>query len=100
MKRSTIYETYTPCRLANLGGVYPIGDSQGKVDVGGKQWELFVGNNGDMKVFSFVAPEQIKTFEQDIRPFFDHITSEQGFPADNQHLISMMTSPFGVRSRS
>ena len=42
-----------------------------------------------MKVFSFVAPEPVKTFEEDLRPFFDHITSSQGFPADEQHLISM-----------
>lgn len=45
-----------------------------------------------MKVFSFVAPEAIKTFEQDLRPFFDHITDEQDFPADEQHLISTIPS--------
>ncbi|KFH45494.1 Endoglucanase-like protein [Hapsidospora chrysogenum ATCC 11550] len=52
--------------------------------------------NGDMKVFSFVAPEEIRTFEQDIRPFFDHITDAHGFPAQNQHLITLQfgTEPF------
>lgn len=77
-------------RLANVGGVYPIGESTGNVDIGGKEWELFVGFNGDMKVFSFVAPQETKTFEEDLRPFFDHITSTQGFPAAEQHLISTL----------
>lgn len=81
--------TRTAQRLGNLGGVHPIGDSQGNVGVGGQDWELFVGFNGAMKVFSFVAPEPVKTFEEDLRPFFDHITSSQDFPANDQHLISM-----------
>ena len=75
-------------RLGNLGNVYPIGDSHGQVQVGGREWELYIGMNGDMKVFSFIAPEQIQTFEQDIRPFFDHITDAHEFPAENQYLIS------------
>lgn len=76
-------------RLANVGEVHPIGDSVGNVKVGDQTWELFVGKNGDMKVFSFIASKQIPTFESDIRPFFDHITSEYDYPADKQYLISI-----------
>lgn len=85
----------TKHRLAKKGDIYPIGDSQGTVTVDGQDWELWAGYNGDMKVFSFVAPSEIPTFESDVKAFYDHITDTQGFPADSQHLISMLSSlPF------
>jgi xyloglucan-specific endo-beta-1,4-glucanase len=41
-----------------------------------------------MKVYSFIAPEQINNFDGDVKEFFNVITEQQGFPADSQHLIS------------
>lgn len=79
-------------RLARIGGVYPIGDSVGIVNVGGSDWELFVGWNGAMRVYSFVAPSQRTSFNQDIKPFFNHVSANQGFPASSQHLISKSPS--------
>jgi hypothetical protein len=75
-------------RLARIGGVYPIGDSVGIVNVGGSHWELLVCWNGAMRVYSFVAPSQRTSFNQDIKPFFNHVSANQGFPASSQHLIS------------
>ncbi|KAI8625018.1 endoglucanase [Xylariaceae sp. FL1651] len=88
--------------LARKGGVYPIGSSQGYVTVAGQSWELFVGYNGATKVFSFVAPNEIATFESDIKPFFTYITNSQGFPASQQYLITFQfgSEPFtGQNSR-
>ena len=76
--------------MGNLGNVHPIGESRGTVKVENRDWELFTGNNGAMKVFTFVAKKQIPDFDADILPFFDHITSKHNFPADKQHLISMV----------
>ncbi|KAI6783251.1 uncharacterized protein J7T54_004278 [Emericellopsis cladophorae] len=76
--------------LGNYGGMYPIGSSTGHVTINGRSWELYVGMNGDMKVFSFLAGEHVKVFEGDLRPFFGHITEKHGFPAHEQHL----TKPF------
>lgn len=45
-----------------------------------------------MKVFSFVAPADIATFESDLKPFFTYITNTQGFPASQQNLISKSSS--------
>lgn len=78
-------------RLGRLGGVKPIGNSQGKVTVGSRSWELFIGYNDDMKVFSFVAPSNIQSFSSDIMPFFDHIAANDGFPASSQYLLSKPT---------
>ncbi|KAI1823324.1 endoglucanase [Xylaria intraflava] len=74
--------------LARIGGVYPIGSSTGTVTIDGKSWELYVGYNGNMKVFSFVAPSEVTTFESDVKLFFAHITESQGFPASQQHLLT------------
>lgn len=76
-------------RLGRRGGVQPIGSSTGTVNVAGSNWDLWVGYNGPMKVFSFVAVNEIATFEADLKSFFTHITNAQGFPASQQHLISM-----------
>ncbi|KAI0490133.1 endoglucanase [Xylaria cf. heliscus] len=78
--------------IGREGGVQPIGSNTGNVNVGGRTWQLWVGYNGPMKVFSFVAPSDIATFESDIKPFFDYVTSKQGFPASSQYLI---TAQFG-----
>ena len=80
-------------RLGRLGDVYPIGSSVGFVNVGGQQWELFDGYNGNMHVFSFVAPQQINNFNTDVKAFFDYLTWNRGFPADQQHLLSKFPAP-------
>jgi xyloglucan-specific endo-beta-1,4-glucanase len=75
-------------RLGRIGGVYPIGSSTGFVNIGGTNWELFVGYNGAMKVFSYVAPNWVTNFAQDVKPFFNHMAQAHGYPAGNQFLIS------------
>lgn len=76
-------------RLGRKGDIYPIGSSTGTVNVAGRNWDLWVGYNGAMKVFSFVAPQEIATFEANLKDFYTHITNNQGFPASSQYLISM-----------
>ncbi|KAI1275235.1 endoglucanase [Xylaria sp. FL0933] len=81
--------------IGREGGVDPIGSSTGTVSVGGSNWDLWIGYNGPTKVFSFVAPSDIATWESDVKPFFQHITDTQGFPASSQYLI---TFQFGTEA--
>lgn len=74
-------------RLARLGDVGPIGESTGMVTVDGTEWELFIGMNGDMKVFSFVAPSSVNDFSGDAKQFYNHLETEQDFPVSSQNLI-------------
>lgn len=74
-------------RLGRFGNVYPIGSSTGTVNVAGRSWELFVGYNGNMKVFSYVASSPINSFSANVKEFFNHMQSNQGYPASEQHLI-------------
>ena len=49
--------------LAALGGAGPIsstGKSIASTTIGGVSWELWSGKNGDMQVYSFVAPSSTK----------------------------------------
>ncbi|KAK5657238.1 hypothetical protein OQA88_3297 [Cercophora sp. LCS_1] len=73
--------------LARYGNVYPIGQSTGWVTVAGRTWELWIGYNGGMKVFSFLPPSPIKSFSADVKVFYNHLQNTQGYPAHSQNLI-------------
>lgn len=73
--------------LARLGNVYPIGSSVGIVNVGGKSWDLWVGYNGSMRVYSFIATGTTYSWSGDVMQFFSYLQSNQGYPASSQHLI-------------
>jgi xyloglucan-specific endo-beta-1,4-glucanase len=74
--------------LGRYGGVYPIGSFVATVNVGGRSWSLYVGYNGSMKVFSFLAASPVTNFSGNIKDFFNYMASNQGFPASSQNLIS------------
>jgi xyloglucan-specific endo-beta-1,4-glucanase len=82
--------------LGRLGTVWPIGSSVGQVNVEGQQWELFIGMNGAMKVFSFVAPQQRNYYSGDVKNYFNYIRDRHGYPAGNQYLTTFQfgTEPF------
>ncbi|XP_014554975.1 glycoside hydrolase family 12 protein [Bipolaris victoriae FI3] len=76
--------------------VYPIGSSQGMVNVAGRQWELFYGLNGNMKVYSFVTPSgPIYNFKASMKDFFQYLANNKGFPISSQNLI---TYQFGTEA--
>jgi xyloglucan-specific endo-beta-1,4-glucanase len=77
--------------LGRYGDVYPIGSSTGTVAVAGRTWDLWIGMNGNMKVYSFVAPQIINSFSADVKQFFSYLQDSQGFPAASQNLIGMTT---------
>ncbi|KAK3395153.1 glycoside hydrolase family 12 protein [Podospora didyma] len=73
--------------LARLGDIYPIGSSTGTVTVAGRTWDLWVGMNGSMKVYSFIATSTVNSFSADVKQFFNYLQSNQGYPASSQNLI-------------
>lgn len=74
-------------RLGRYGGVNPIGSLSSTVNVGGRNWELWEGYNGAMKVYSYVAPSPVTKFDGNLKPFFNHMAT-RGFPQGSQYLIS------------
>ena len=74
-------------RLARLNDVYPIGQSTGTVTVAGQSWDLWVGMNGAMQVYSFIAPEVRNEFSADAKEFYNYLEQNQGFPVSSQNLI-------------
>ncbi|KAG4273200.1 murein transglycosylase [Fusarium proliferatum] len=75
--------------LARYGGVQSLGSLQTQVNIEGRTWELWVGINGSMKVFSFVATSTVNNFNSDVKQFFNYLTQNQGYPANQQCLISV-----------
>lgn len=57
------------------------------VTIEGNEWELFIGMNGAMQVYSFVAPSPRNDFSGDAKQFYNHLESEQGFPVDSQNMV-------------
>lgn len=57
-------------------------------NIANEPWELFIGYNGETKVYSFVAPEERPSWEGDVMSFFRHIERDCGFPAKEQHLTA------------
>lgn len=77
-----------------FGGVAPIGSSMGTVMVADSSWNLYVGNNGGMVVYSFVATGTMNSFNADVRAFFSYVEDNEEFPADSQNLIGKTDSSF------
>lgn len=61
------------------------------MNVGGKQWDLWIGMNGAMKVFSFISPQQTNQWSGDAKQFFTYLQNSQGFPASSQNLIGRIS---------
>ncbi|KAI5357885.1 Putative glycoside hydrolase family 12, glycoside hydrolase family 11/12 [Septoria linicola] len=90
--------------LAAIGGAGPISStysadgsatSIGSATIGGVTFDLYKGPNGQMTVYSFVAPTEVKSFSADMKLFFDYLVENEGFE-ESQYLISAGagTEPF------
>ena len=86
---------HTNGRLHRYGGIWPItesttGEPIEKVTVGGREWDLYFGYNGDMKVYSFLPPDDnpITDFSADVKDYFDYLTNSHDFPESNQYMLS------------
>lgn len=84
--------------LAALGGAGPI-SSTGKaiatVTISGSEWDVWVGPNGQMTVYSFVAKSTVKSYNGDLLDFFKYLVKNQGL--DNSKYLKTVqagTEPF------
>lgn len=67
--------------LAALGGAGPISSTGSTIatpPIAGYTWSLYYGLNGSTKVYSFVAPSEITSFDANIMLFYDYLISYQG----------------------
>ncbi|KAF3009789.1 hypothetical protein E8E13_009999 [Curvularia kusanoi] len=84
--------------LARIGGVYPIGSKVTTVTLAGFSWDLYIGPNGSMKVYSFIPSDGSWkfTFNADLKVFFNYLAQNQGYPINSQNLIVFQqgTEPF------
>jgi xyloglucan-specific endo-beta-1,4-glucanase len=59
------------------------------VNIAGFNWDLYVGPNGSMKVFSFIPTDGSwkLSFNADVKLFFNWLAANQGYPINQQNLI-------------
>ncbi|CZT43139.1 related to endoglucanase I precursor [Rhynchosporium secalis] len=79
--------------LGSYGGAGPISSSYNAagnpvpaasaIAIGGTNWDLYKGPNGDVTVFSFVAPSNQANYSGDLMAFFNYLTKSQGVPTSS-----------------
>ncbi|KAF8968237.1 glycoside hydrolase family 12 protein [Flammula alnicola] len=81
--------------LSARGGAGPAGTQVGTASINGVIWKLFKGTVGSWRIFSFVAPTEITSFNSDLKPFFNYLIQSQGVPS-SQFLVQAQsgTEPF------
>jgi hypothetical protein len=63
------------------------------VTVAGLTWDLWVGYNGSMRVYSFVVPSgTVNNFSADVKEFFNYLQNNYQYPASTQNLIGKLLS--------
>ncbi|GJC83597.1 endoglucanase cel12C [Colletotrichum liriopes] len=84
--------------LGSLGGAGPIsatGSTIATPTVAGRTWNLYKGVNGQMTVFSFVAPSNVQSFSGDLKAFVTYLVNSQGLPSSQiLQSIGAGTEPF------
>lgn len=58
--------------IERFGGAGPLGVSQGRIQIDGTSWELYVGDIG-WKVFSFIRDENTDSCRLNLKAFIDHL---------------------------
>ncbi|MEU5042241.1 GH12 family glycosyl hydrolase domain-containing protein [Streptomyces griseorubiginosus] len=71
-----------------VGSVQPVGSVVGSATVGGRQWQVWSGNNGGNDVLSFVAPSPIDSWNFDVMDFVRQAVS-RGLAQNNWYLTSI-----------
>jgi hypothetical protein len=86
---SGVQDTEIMIWLNRVGPIQPIGSNTGNVNLGGRNWAVWVGNNGQNNVVSYQSTG-ITSFSADIKPFIlDAITRGSGFGNTSWYLTSM-----------
>ncbi|KDR77935.1 hypothetical protein GALMADRAFT_266511 [Galerina marginata CBS 339.88] len=81
--------------LSSRGGAGPVGPQIGTASVNGVTWKLHKGQVQNWTCISFVAPSEITNFNNDLKPFFNYLISNQGVPS-SAYLVQAQsgTEPF------
>ncbi|HSA99572.1 MAG TPA: hypothetical protein VLE49_02900 [Anaerolineales bacterium] len=87
---SGVQDTEIMIWLHHTGSIQPVGSNTGTtVNLAGRSWAVWVGNNGQNNVVSYVG-SGISSFSADIKPFLlDAITRGSGFGTTSWYLTSM-----------
>ncbi|KAG9099114.1 hypothetical protein FRC06_005639 [Ceratobasidium sp. 370] len=81
--------------ISARNGAGPAGSQIATASVNGVSWKLFKGTVSTWTVWSFVAPSELTSFNQDLKPFFTYLINSQGL-SSSKYLTGAQagTEPF------
>jgi hypothetical protein len=68
-KTNGVNQTEIMIWLNRVGSIQPIGSQTATVSIGGRQWAVWTGSNGQNNVISFVAPSAVNSFSANVMDF-------------------------------
>ncbi|KAF4408346.1 hypothetical protein CRI70_04180 [Streptomyces sp. Ru87] len=87
-KTNGVNQTEIMIWFNRVGPIQPIGSQVGTADVGGRNWEVWTGNNGGNDVISFVASSAVPSMDFDVMNFVDETVS-RGMAQESWYLTSV-----------
>lgn len=87
-KTNGVNQTEIMIWFNHVGPVQPVGSKTGTATVGGRDWDVWTGNNGGNDVVSFVAPSAISGWSFDVKDFVTE-TINQGKAQNSWYLTSV-----------
>lgn len=60
------------------GPAVPAGSKSATVTIGGRSWDLWIGDVQNWKVYSFVASQDLTAYKGDLKEFFSYLSAQQG----------------------
>jgi hypothetical protein len=72
----------------HVGSIQPVGSKTGTASIGGRNWDVWTGNNGGNDVISFVAQQTMSSWNFDVKDFANSAISH-GLAQSNWYLTSV-----------
>ena len=87
-KKDGVNQTEIMIWFNRTGGVQPVGSAKTTASIGGKSWQVWIGNNGGNNVVSYVAPSSMSSWSFNILDFIKD-TRNRGYCTDSWYLTSV-----------
>ena len=87
-KKDGVNQTEIMIWFNRTGGVQPVGSKTATINIGGRSWEVWTGNNGSNNVASYVATSTMNNWSFSVLDFIND-TKNRGYANNSWYLTSI-----------